>query len=86
MKKRGQVALIIIIALVLISGVVSVVVFRDKIGIGGGGSFPESVDIDRELKECFEQRAIDAVRLVGLQGGYVDLPDDFVSTEISNIA
>ena len=83
---KGQVALIIIVAVVLISGVVSVVVFRDKIGIGSSGGFDEAGDINRKLKDCFEQRAVDAVRLVGLQGGYVDLPADFVSTEISNIA
>jgi hypothetical protein len=85
-NKRAQVALIIIVAVVLVGGLVSVVVFRDNLGFGGEGSFAEAGEINRELSNCFEQRAVDAVRLVGLQGGYVDLPKDYVGTEISSIA
>ncbi len=73
--KRAQVALIIIIAIVLVVGVILVVLFRSGDSFRSG-NFEEIGDIDRAIRECFNQRTIDAARLVGLQGGYVNLPED----------
>ena len=84
-SKRSQVALIIIIAVVLVTSIVLVVLFRSSEGFSGG-NFEEADDIDRELRDCFNQRAVDAVRLVGLQGGYVNLPENHFRNGDSGVA
>ena len=82
--KKGQVAVFLIIAIVIVLGILLVVFARG--GSNEGGSFEDVDEIDRELRGCFNQRAIDATRLVGLQGGYVNLPDNHLRNGDSKIA
>lgn len=94
MLKRGknrfaQVTVFIIIAVVIIGAVITALAFRNKINFSGTGSSninPEVKQIDDSIKECAKQRTIDAIRIIGLQGGYVNLPENYLKTNISNIA
>lgn len=93
MKKRqnkiGQVSVFIVIALLIVGSVIIIYAFREKIGsvINNGKSNPVEIsEINSAIESCAEQRAIDAIRIVGLQGGYVNLPDKYLETNISNVA
>jgi hypothetical protein len=94
MLKRGknrfaQVSVFIIIVAIIIGAVVTVFAFRNKISLPGTGSSNTNFDvseINSAIEECGNQRAIDAIRLVGLQGGYVNLPENYLETNISNVA
>lgn len=89
-NKRSQVTVFIIIAAIIIGMAVTTFVFRNKInfpGTGNSNNFnPEINQIDFAIEECAKQRAVDAIRIIGLQGGYINLPDNYLSTDISNIA
>jgi len=88
-NRVGQVTVFIVIALILIGAIITTLVFRNKINIlevqSNNLNF-EFKQIDSAIEDCVRQRAIDAVRIVGLQGGYVNLPKDYLVTNISNIA
>lgn len=79
--KKGQVTLIIIIAIVLVGVLLVFFAFKEKIIFDGVGFDPEIELIYNQLSNCIEQRAIDAIRLVGLQGGYVVFPENFIDLE-----
>lgn len=87
--KLGQVSIFIVIGLLITGVIVIGYAFREKISsvlnIGSGIS-PEARYIDSAIESCSKQRAIDAIRIVGLQGGYVNLPYKYFVTNISNIA
>ena len=91
-NKKGQVSVFIVIALLIIGVVIIGYAFRERISsvINTGGSSEgvssEISEINSAIKTCVKQRAIDAVRLIGLQGGYVNLPDKYLKTNISVIA
>jgi len=81
--KKGQIAVFVIIAVMIVLGILLVIF------VGGGSydqaSFEGSNEIDRELRDCFNQRSIDATRLAGLQGGYVNLPENHIRNGDSKI-
>ena len=88
-SKRSQVTVFIIIAVIIIGAVVTAFAFRNKINLPGTGSSnvnSEVKQIDYAIEDCAKQRAIDAIRIVGLQGGYVNLPDNYLTTDLSNVA
>ena len=83
--KRGQISLFIIIGILIIVAVGIFFVVRNQI------SLPEKVPlevqpIDNAIEECVQQRLLDAVRLVGLQGGFIILPSNYLETEDFGIA
>jgi len=84
--KKAQVTVIIIIAIVLVGILVVFFTFKDKIGISPSSKITEINEIDKIVSNCFEQRSIDAIRLIGLQGGYFNLPENYIQTSLSNIA
>lgn len=86
--KRGQVSIFIIVTIVILISIGIIVVLKNPNLIN---STPSSLKteislIDSQLDVCLKQRAIDAIRITGLQGGYINLPKDYLITNISNIA
>ena len=89
MKRRGQVTLFIIVTVVLIAVILIIFAIATKtnlIRIGQGKISPEVQPIYDALNDCIEQRAIDAIWLVGLQGGYTSTPKNKVKVGNFNIA
>src|SRR3989344_7698105 len=78
-KRKGQVAIFVIIALVIVAGIAIFFVVRDSVG---------SEDVPLELSSvfdyylsCIEQETRNVVELAGVQGGHVELPDYYPGSE-----
>ena len=85
MKKRGQVSIFIIIALVIVVVIAVFLIANNKYKFLNPIS-PDLSNVNTQIEKCANQRALDAVRLIGLQGGYTNLPENYLETNISNIA
>ena len=85
-NRKAQVAVIIIIAILIIGIIITLFVFREKLTVKLENKIPEINEINNALKNCLNQRSIDAIYLIGLQGGYAETPKDYIETEISKIA
>ena len=85
-NKKAQVTIIIIIAIVLIAVIILFFVFRTKILPTPESKISEVKDINRVLGNCIEQRAIDAIRLVGIGGGYTEPENNFEKTEFGRVS
>ena len=83
-NKKSQITIIIIVAIVLTLAIILVILLKPK--ISEQKQFPEISNINNELNDCFQQRSLDAIYLVGLQGGYVNLPSQNLKTGISSTA
>ena len=71
LKKRGQVTIFIIVALVLVAAVGLFFVLRKTspdIGLG------QEVNPDAFLKTCMEEKIKEGIELISLQGGYTENP------------
>lgn len=90
MKKRGQVSVFIIIGILIIGLIAGFFAFKNKIDIsnltGTKKISPELSQIDKTIEDCAKQRTIDAIRIIGLQGGYINLPEKYLITNLTNIA
>ncbi len=85
--KRGQVSIFIIISIVLLTVIViAFFLSKTKLDFFSEKISPEITPIHNAMKTCIEQRTIDAVNLVGLQGGYVRVPDDALKTDFLVVA
>ena len=84
--KRGQVTIFIIVAIVVVVGVVSLFLFRDKIFASSSEVPSELVPMVNQVQNCVETTLRDGTKLVGLQGGYVIPPKNSLETNFSNIA
>lgn len=72
-QKRGQVAMFVIIAIVIV-GIVLIVLFYPKLGIGVQGTLnPENY-----LKDCISPSIKSNVELLGRHSGYLNLTEGFV--------
>lgn len=74
LNKKSQITIIIIIAIILVIVIILLVLIKPK--INQQKEFPSIFEINNKLQECFNQRSLDAVYLVGLQGGYTKLPEN----------
>lgn len=85
--KKAQVTILIIIAVVLIGIVITIYTIKTK-PFSNPSTFddPEINQINEQINNCIEERAIDAIYLIGIQGGYIYLPDDFIETSVSDVA
>lgn len=80
---KGQITLFIIIGIVMLAIVAVVVVMRftgPEQGVNVNVASVESY-----VDNCLEKVAIDGLWLMGTQAGYIELPEDFVSTNYSDI-
>jgi len=72
-NKRGQVAIFIIIALVIVALVIGFFIFKDSIFTS---EIPSSIDpIYNTFLTCLEEDVSVGLSVLGSQGGYIDLPE-----------
>ncbi len=84
--KKGQVAIFVIIAIVIVLGILLVVFARSA---SKEVSDPSKLDLeDRvifDLQNCIDEQLGVAIQIVGLQGGHVNLPDEVLNTNIGPV-
>tara|TARA_Y100000310_G_scaffold33377_1_gene31568 strand:- start:66 stop:809 length:744 start_codon:yes stop_codon:yes gene_type:complete len=91
MQKRGQVTIFIIIAIIIVALIVLFFVLKtqtkllDKENINPINE-NQKIEINQKIENCLESNLIDGTRLIGLQGGYVSLPETHIKTESTSIA
>lgn len=89
-RKLGQVSIFILLLVIIVAGIAIVFVFRNNSTLskatGSNTDSAEIGEINNMVEDCVKQRAIDGIRIVGLQGGYVNLPQNYLATNITNIA
>ncbi len=89
MIKRGQVSIFVIISLVIAGSAVVFFLFKDNVLTSDKiprGMEKEVGEVNQQIQNCLNKRAVDAIRIVGVQGGYIYLPENYVNTNISNVA
>ncbi len=87
MDKRAQVVIFVIISIFLIVAVISLF-YLSGTGPKGGEVIPQPqlLAIKESIQQCVESTAIDAIRLLGLQGGYIIPPSNALRTNFSMIS
>jgi hypothetical protein len=87
-KAQVTIFIVVVVLIIAIGGVA--LIFKNNINIPGISNpntmSPEIQSINSIIKTCTEQRVIDAIRIVGLQGGYVNLPSNYLKTNLSSVA
>ena len=92
MIKRGeykaQVTIFIIVALIiLVILILGFLAYKSNLLTFNSNKIsPEISFVNDEISECINQRGIDALGIIGLQGGYIILPSKYIKTEIANVA
>lgn len=87
LNKKSQITIIIIIAVILVIAIILVILIKPK--INSQEKFPSISEINNKFQGCFNQRSLDALYLVGLQGGYTKLPEsseNYLKTDLSSTA
>ena len=79
MKKRGQVTIFIIVAILIIGAVTLFFAFRGGIGKGRLPTF--EVTVQNQVNDCLFESTLDSIYFNSLQGGYFNAPED--SMEVS---
>jgi hypothetical protein len=85
MNNRGRAITYIIIAIVVVLLVVSIFIFRDNL-FGTKSIAPEIQEVHDLASFCVVSTAIDAIQIIGNQGGYFQLPNSYLDTGFSKIA
>ena len=73
MKKKAQMTIFVIIAIVLAIGIVVYFIVKGNIGVGDVS--PELKPVFDYYKACISEDANEAVKLAGTQGGYIEVPE-----------
>ena len=80
-SKRSQITVFVIIGvlLILVIAIAGLFFVKDnqvvKEFINKNSVSSEIMPVYESIDSCFQERAIDAVRIVGLQGGYLNMPE-----------
>jgi hypothetical protein len=86
LKKRGQVTIFVIIAILIVAGIITIFIFRDKINFKSSVVPNELLPITSQIQNCVETTLQDGAKLAGLQGGYIIPPNNALETNFSYIA
>jgi len=84
-KGKAQVAIFVIIAVLVAGGAIVLIAVNSDSNLFGLGVDEEAREVYDLLNSCVKQRTIDAVRLIGLQGGYIS-PEEYIESNLGNIA
>ncbi len=92
MKKRGQVTIFVLIALILLFVLVGVYFVKEIFleqrlfsEIQEPGSIPSQIQsVNLYVDTCIDAVALDGIGLLGLQGGYIDVPQDPLPVSVAN--
>ncbi len=78
MKKRGQVALFLIVGIVILVGIITVLYLKQETKQKAIGERvdPDLVPVQRWVNDCVATVGTDAIKRLALQGGYLQLPDE----------
>ena len=86
--KKGQVTLLVVLAVVIIA-VVLIIYLLSNNSIANtltkNKISPEVQPIHNQLENCIEQRSKETIQLIGLQGGHLFLPNDYLKTNTADI-
>jgi len=80
MKKRAQVTIFIIIAILIVASIVMFFLFREKIGFWENKINPEVLPVYSYVEDCVEETEENALARIGEQGGYF-----FISQDVKSI-
>lgn len=80
MRKRGQLTLIVIVGIVIVSALIGVILFSTN-NTTFQPQNQETREIEEAVQECLKQRSIDAIRIIGLQGGNLRQPQQYIISE-----
>jgi hypothetical protein len=80
MRKKAQVTIFIIIAILIIAIIILFFIFRDKIELGGGID-SEFEPVYNFVQDCIEETGGNALERIGEQGGYFFIPDSVPSID-----
>lgn len=84
--KIGQISIFIIVAILILAGVVSFFIFKDKLGFGATAIPKDLAPITNSVQTCIQTTLEDGAKLAGLQGGYIIPPGNALETNFSYIA
>jgi hypothetical protein len=92
MRKRGQVTILIILGLVILSSIIMVYMFREKIFLSEfERQKAESLQVPQQAAElhdyigdCVQEVIQEPINLIGQQGGYITLPNDPIGQGMHN--
>lgn len=74
-KKKAQISVFIILGLIVLLSVMLFIYFKMTFAIKEPDLIPEELKpIKRFIEECMTQSAEEAVRMIGMQGGYIKIP------------
>lgn len=73
--KRGQVTIFVIVAILIVAVIALFFVFRGKLSIGSGVNLEEQ-EMHSVIESCVLESLVDGVKLIGLQGGYLEVPEN----------
>ncbi|MFH1332330.1 MAG: hypothetical protein ABIH63_03535 [archaeon] len=93
MRKRGQVTAFIILGVIIVALVAIGIYYRDSlmeslssIGVVGGVKVPEEFqEINFYVEDCVNDISEDGIRLLGLQAGYLSIPEDSIPAGPANL-
>ncbi|MBM3247418.1 hypothetical protein FJZ17_02675 [Candidatus Pacearchaeota archaeon] len=71
-KKKAQVTLFVIIAIVIVVAIIGLFVFRDKLNLNFGRG---SSELSSYAESCIESTTLNSLYYVGLQGGYNEVKE-----------
>ncbi|MAG72984.1 hypothetical protein CL620_01605 [archaeon] len=86
-SKKGQVTLFIILGIVILLAVVLVIIFRTEITTTKPGEVVPTTtgQVEAVITACIEEIGEDALFKVGLQGGYIDVPDHILNDKSKHL-
>jgi len=86
--KKGQVTLLVVLAIVIIAVVIIIYLLSNNSitnTLTKNKISPEIKPIHTKLENCIEQRSKETIQLIGLQGGHLFLPNDYLKTNTADI-
>lgn len=86
MQKRGQIGLFVIIAIVVIAIILFFVLYRGNLSLSQGKYSADMDSVREYTQSCAQQALEEANQIVGVQGGYYNLPMKHFISNLSDIA
>ena len=86
MEKRGQVTVFVIMAIILVAGILLFLYTQTDILGNKANNYPVIAQIVSEIQNCLDITAFDAITMIGMQGGYIFLPNQTFESNLSEIA
>ena len=85
-NKKSQVAIFVIVGLLITGTIGAIFVLNQNFEFLSFGIDKEAKDVYQLLDDCVKQRAIDAIRLIGLNGGYTSPPSNSIEHSLGSTA